>query len=147
MVLGADLAVETAKAIAEGSAIAKKQVRDSNNKEAPKLTKHNTQINWNNDAEQIINFVNGLNPYPLAWTSLIEAEKRVPIKIGRVEIAEEIDQKAQVGEIMFAKNSFFVKSRNKWISIKELKYPGKKMLKTQDFLNGYNQDKANKMEL
>ncbi|MGO3690313.1 MAG: methionyl-tRNA formyltransferase [Psychroflexus halocasei] len=147
MVLGADLAVETAKAISEGTAVAKKQIKNSDNKEAPKLTKENTQINWRNDADQIINFVNGLNPYPLAWASLIEEGKKVQVKIGRVEIESEIDQEALVGELIFEKNKFLVKSGNKWISIKELKYPGKKMLKIQDFLNGYNQAKADKMEL
>lgn len=147
MVLGADLAVETAKAISEGSTVAKKQIKSSDSKEAPKLTKENTQVNWNNDADQIINFVNGLNPYPLAWASLIEEGEKVQVKIGHVEIDNEIDQEAHVGELMFAKNKFLVKSKNKWVSIKELKYPGKKMLKIQDFLNGYNQAKADKMEL
>ncbi|SDZ92868.1 methionyl-tRNA formyltransferase [Psychroflexus halocasei] len=147
MVLGADLAVETAKAISEGSAVAKKQIKDSDYKEAPKLTKENTKINWNNDADQIINFVNGLNPYPLAWASLIEEGKTVQIKIGCVEIENEIDQEAHVGELILKKNKLLIKSRTKWISIKELKYPGKKMLKIQDFLNGYNQANADKMEL
>lgn len=64
-----------------------------------------------------------------------------------MEIESEIDQEALVGELIFEKNKFLVKSGNKWISIKELKYPGKKMLKIQDFLNGYNQAKADKMEL
>lgn len=145
MKLGADLAVETAKAIAEQRVETTLQTNQAENKEAPKLNKENTQIQWDQDAEEILNFVNGLYPYPLAWSSLEEKERKVQIKVGSLEIDETIEQKAEIGDIIIGKNKLSVKAKNAWLSIQELKYPGKRMLKTQDFLNGYDEGKAVKM--
>ncbi|MGO1727962.1 MAG: methionyl-tRNA formyltransferase [Flavobacteriaceae bacterium] len=145
MQLGADLAVETARAIAEERIETTLQTKLSENKEAPKLNKENTQIRWDQDADKILDFINGLYPYPLAWSSLEERERTIQIKVGKVEIDETIEQKAEIGDLIFGKNKLSVKAKNAWLSIQELKYPGKRMLKTQGFLNGYDQDKAVKM--
>lgn len=145
MELGANLAVETAKAIAEQRVETTLQTNQAENKEAPKLNKENTQIQWNQDAHKILNFVNGLYPYPLAWSSLEEKEHTVQVKVGKVKIDETIEQKAEIGDIIIGKNKLSVKAKNAWLSIQELKYPGKRMLKMQDFLNGYDEDKAVKM--
>lgn len=146
MILGADLALDTAKAISENLIEPKKQSLSQTHKEAPKLNKENTKINWQNNANKIIDFVNGLNPYPLAWAELCEEKESIAIKIGSLKIDHSINQKGEVGSIIFQKNKFLVKAKDQWISIEALKYPGKRMLKTQDFLNGYDQQKAIKMK-
>lgn len=37
---------------------------------APKISRQNARINWNEDCRQIENLVNAMNPEPMAWTTL-----------------------------------------------------------------------------
>jgi len=65
---GAALALKTVKAIEAGNVPSQPQIATSELKEAPKIFKETCQINWNQSAEKIHNFVRGLSPYPTAWT-------------------------------------------------------------------------------
>lgn len=143
MVLGAELAVETCNLIAENKVEPKPQP-DKIEKEAPKLHKGNTQINWDAPASQILNLVNGLNPYPMAWTLFNEDGNTLKVKIGQLKISE-IEQEGEIGDTYILKKQLFVKSQDKWLELQKLKYPGKRLLKISDFLNGYQAPKTLKL--
>jgi methionyl-tRNA formyltransferase len=136
MHLGAELAVETCKAIQTKQDRTTKQP-ELNPKQAPKLTKENTQIDWNKPSEDIINLVKGLNPYPISWTIFNEDGYEKSVKILELSKSDEII-KAVPGEVILNKKQFLVKTKDHWVEIKKLKYPGKKALHIKDFLNGYN---------
>ncbi|HEY8938012.1 MAG TPA: methionyl-tRNA formyltransferase, partial [Cyclobacteriaceae bacterium] len=63
---GAQLVLKTVKAIEAGTYPSVPQPHDVEIKHAPKIFKETCQINWNQSAEQIRNFVRGLSPYPAA---------------------------------------------------------------------------------
>ncbi|QSS97323.1 methionyl-tRNA formyltransferase [Psychroflexus sp. ALD_RP9] len=145
MHLGAALAVETCKAIQEEQVVTTKQPKLSP-KEAPKLTKENTQINWNNSSKSIINLVKGLNPYPMSWTTFNEDGSKKSVKIIELSNSDETI-KANPGEVILSKKQILIKTKDDWVEIKKLKYPGKKALNIQDFLNGYSRPDQLKLSL
>ena len=65
---GAALALKTVKAIEAGNVPSEPQKTNQELKEAPKIFKDTCQINWNQPAQKIHDFVRGLSPYPTAWT-------------------------------------------------------------------------------
>lgn len=81
MELGAALVVETVQAIANGTAPAQPQVETEPLRPAPKIFKETCRIDWNQEGRAVFNFIRGLAPYPAAWTTLIDGDKRTEIKI------------------------------------------------------------------
>src|SRR5688572_31294708 len=65
---GAALALKTVQAIETGNVPTQPQQTTSELKSAPKIFKETCQINWNQPATNIHDFVRGLSPYPTAWT-------------------------------------------------------------------------------
>ncbi len=70
MQMGAGLVLKTVKAIENEDYTLIEQDTNQELKHAPKLFKENTEIDWNKPAEEVYNFVRGLNPFPSAWTIL-----------------------------------------------------------------------------
>lgn len=78
MLSGAELLVKTIRAIESGTAKAIPQqslIEGLNLHSAPKIFKENCQINWNQPAEKVNNFIRGLSPYPAAWTRFTSTEE------------------------------------------------------------------------
>ena len=49
---------------------------------APKIFKETCQINWNQPAKKVYDFIRGLSPYPGAWTTLVSPDgKETVLKI------------------------------------------------------------------
>ncbi|MGC6479898.1 MAG: methionyl-tRNA formyltransferase [Flavobacteriaceae bacterium] len=105
-------------------------------KSAPKLYPENTRIHWGRSAEQIVNLIRGLSPFPCAWTTLEEKGKEtVRIKIHRASWkAEEHD--LAVGTWSVSNKKIEVAIQDGFIQILELQWPGKKQMAAQDLLNG-----------
>jgi len=68
MTLGADVVMETVEAIEHAKVEPQPQANTSELKAAPKLTKENTKIDWNQSGNAIVDFIRGLSPFPVAWT-------------------------------------------------------------------------------
>ena len=68
---GAKVIIDTLKLIEEENVKTTPQIESSELKEAPKLTRENTKIDWDKNIEEIYNHIRGLIPYPAAWCSLI----------------------------------------------------------------------------
>ena len=54
----------------------KPQTLTGDEKEAPKLTKENTKIDWKQPLKYIDGLVRGLNPYPVAWLEIQNGDIR-----------------------------------------------------------------------
>jgi methionyl-tRNA formyltransferase len=65
---GAKLVLKTAKAIEVGDYPSLPQNTSEEIKHAPKIYKETCEINWNQSAKKVVDFVRGLSPYPGAWT-------------------------------------------------------------------------------
>ncbi len=137
MQTGAHLVVETLELIQNNEVIPRKQNSEIELKEAPKLTKENTRINWNAPIKQIYNFIRGLNPYPAAWTKLKNGTEQVQMKIYHTEISRE-KHKFSVGELLLVEKQLKVAVKDGFIILKEIQLPGKRKMLTKELLNGYN---------
>ena len=105
---------------------------------APKLFKENCRIDWNQSAKNIYNFVRGLSPIPVAWTTLVLEISAAPIDL-KIYKTRKTDRLCEVkpGTLLVEKNGLFVGTADEWLEILELQLAGKKRMPTRDFLNGF----------
>ncbi|WP_010231615.1 methionyl-tRNA formyltransferase [Gillisia marina] len=136
MTLGAALVIETLDLIKDDKVKTISQKESEDLKDAPKLTKENTRIDWTLSATRIYNFIRGLNPYPAAWTVITNGEQELNAKLYDVEILEESHNK-ELGKISVDNNKLKVAVKNGYILVNEIQLPGKRKMKTKELLNGY----------
>ena len=103
---------------------------------AKKIDKKETKIEWNISAKNLIAKINGLSPYPGAWFN----HKNSRIKILK---AFEVDQTGETGEIL--DDNLTIACKEKAIQVLNVQKEGKKILKTKEFLSGYNIKKGEKI--
>lgn len=145
MEIGAGLVTKTVDALAYGDVemIAQEDLilKGYHPTPAPKIFKDDCLIKWDRPAAEIKNFVQGLSPYPAAWTKLFPAEsgKETTAKIFKVEV-EDVDGVTEPGTISSDRKTFMKIATSKgWISIKEIQLAGKKRMDVVDFLRGFQQ--------
>lgn len=144
MEMGARLVAETVDAIAEGNIqpVAQEGLMEKTAiKHAPKIFKEDCKIDWTKDTEAVRNLVRGLSPYPAAWTNLVNTDSGIEIPT-KVFLAEKffLGKNAKAGEIETDGKTFLhVACGNGWLKITDLQIAGKKRMKTEDFLRGFQQ--------
>lgn len=144
MEIGAKLVVETVDAIAEGNIQLISQaelINEVSIKHAPKIFKEDCKIGWNNDSETIRNLIRGLSPYPAAWTNLVHQKTGYEIQT-KLFFAQKTDSgiHAEPGTIETDGKRFLnVACGNGWLQIADLQIAGKKRMKTDEFLRGFQQ--------
>ena len=141
MILGSQLVIKTIKAIEEKSysLTDQGQVHTENKLNvAPKIFKQDCRIDWHQDVKIIHNFIRGLSPYPAAYSDLIiNNNESVRVKFFRVYPTEMLHGN-KIGSIETNnRNKIAIWARNGQILVDELQSPGKKRLKTGEFLNGF----------
>ncbi|MEJ8801696.1 methionyl-tRNA formyltransferase [Pontibacter sp. H249] len=131
---GAELALRTVQAIEVGEVITQPQITTSETKHAPKIFKETCEINWNQPAQQVRNFIRGLSPYPSAWTRFQDKT----FKIFKVEALENAAYTSEPGTIHTDNKTYLhVQTAAGAISILDLQMEGKKRMSVQDLLRGY----------
>ncbi|MGB1168657.1 MAG: methionyl-tRNA formyltransferase [Flavobacteriaceae bacterium] len=143
MNIGANLVSETVLNIQNNSVTTHKQMQCSE-KIAPKLFPENCKINWNNSIDTIYNHIRGLNPFPGAWTNMINNNDITSLKIYKIR-KEEIQHNESIKKITTTKNYIKVAVNGGYIIIDELKISGKKKLDCKNLLNGYTFSENAKM--
>lgn len=145
MGIGAKLVVETVDALASGDykAIPQEELvaEGEEIKHAPKIFKEDCKIDWSDDADAVRNLIRGLSPYPAAWTTLIHKEtgKETATKIFMAMRVED-NKNTPAGTLESdGKNFIKVACTNGWLQITDLQIAGKKRMKVQDFLRGFQQ--------
>ena len=136
MNLGANLVSETVINIKNNSVTTQKQKNDSQ-KTAPKLFPENCKINWNNSIDKIYDHIRGLNPFPGAWSDMMNNNVITSLKIYKIR-KEEIIHKEVIKSIITTKNDIRIAVNGGYIIIDELKISGKKKLYSKSLLNGYS---------
>ena len=130
-VLGADAVIDALSLIEKGEVNRIPQ----NHAEATHtrmLTKELGNIDFNKDADSVHNLVRGLNPWPVAYTTLSG-------EIVKIYKTTTIDKKGKVGEVLYAdpKNGLIIACKTGAIKVLELQRQGGKRLNAEDFLRGY----------
>lgn len=146
MATGAKLLVKTVTAIESGDypLIAQDSLlKDREPKHAPKIFKEDCRIDWNDCLESIHNKIRGLSPYPAAWAEFEgEGVKALNMKIFTSE--KEYFNDSEEGNIaagtLLSDNKTFIKvaAADGYIVITDLQMAGKKRMKTEDFLRGFD---------
>ncbi len=143
MNVGSQLVVKTVKAIEAGDypQIPQESLSAQELKSAPKIFKEDCKIDWTKDINSIHNLIRGLSPYPASWTELLPKEegKAIGLKVFGTE-KEIVKHSETVGTISTdGKNYLKVAVDGGFISIKMLQQAGKKRMKVEDFLRGFQQ--------
>ena len=148
MHLGAELCLETIEAILASNGHPASIPQDNSHlspltshlsplKLAPKIFKETCEINWQQPAKQIYDFIRGLSPVPGAWTTLITSDgKETILKIYRASKTNR-SSSAEPGSVVIEGKGLYVACLNgELLQLEELQLAGKKRLPARDFLNG-----------
>ena len=135
MHLGADLVLKTVKQIQNGKVVRTKQDFDSDVKSAPKIHKETCQIDWSQSLEQVYNQIRGLSPYPTSWTTLMNNDEEIFLKIYKA-IKEKEEHNLKKGQIIYTKKEMKVAVKGGYILLLEIQLPGKRKMEIRDVLNG-----------
>ncbi len=133
---GTALVLETLEQLKNNKTTTYRQETSDALKEAPKLTKENTKIDWKAPLEDIYNLIRGLNPYPGAWCNLENGNERLLLKIFDIE-KEQAPHGLLVGSIFQENKKLKVAVAGGFINLLIIQLPGKRKMKTQELLNGY----------
>ena len=125
--IGAKLIVKALSLIEEKKMIFTDQI-EKHATYAKKISKSESEIDWNETAQKLIAKINGLNPYPGVWFK----HKGNRIKILEAEISENLGKNGQV-----ITDDLVVGCLDKSVKINLLQKEGKKVLNTKSFLAGY----------
>lgn len=136
MEMGSKLVVKTLDGLAENSIIEKPQPEVEHPKNAYKIFKEDTRIDWTKNSKEVHQFILGMSPYPAAFTTLKigEEEKGLKIYNGKFEVSE---HGKPVGSLEISKNDFKIYTKDGIYFPLELQLEGKKKMNIKDFLNGF----------
>lgn len=141
MHLGADICLETLDRIiaADGhpESIPQEDMIAVGNElhAAPKIFKETCQINWDQPAKRVYDFVRGLSPYPGAWTTLVSPDgKETVLKIFKTSRTSLRQGELRVTAVADRKPC--IRCADELLMIEELQLSGKKRMSGRDFLNG-----------
>lgn len=139
MPLSAELAVETVQKLAEGNYTLKEQ-SDSEATPAPKIFRKDCEINWNQDAEKVKNFINGMSPIPGAWSNF----DNKTTKFLKAEVSDKINSEAE--SYLIENDKLKIQTTTKSVKILKIQPEGKKAMKIEDFLKGFRGEKKGKIK-
>lgn len=132
MYIGADLILKTVQGL-ENKRIKSRPQEESAATHAPKIFTETCQINFQNTAWQVHNFVRGLSPHPCAWTNL----HGKLCKIYQTE-PEPGDAPEAPGTFVTDNKTFLkIATQDGYVRVLSLQPEGKKRMAVRDFLNGH----------
>jgi len=144
MEMGSKLVVKTLDGLAENSIIEKPQPNVEHPKNAFKIFKEDTRIDWTKTSKEVHQFILGMSPYPAAFTTLKIGEEEKGLKIfgGKFEIS---NHNKSVGSLDISKNDFKIYTKDGIYFPLEVQLEGKKRMNIKDFLNGFRNFEEIKM--
>ena len=144
MQLGAEICQHTVDLVidTDGNVPSQPQRNDVDLHAAPKIFKETCEINWNQPAKRIYDFVRGLSPYPGTWTTLSHTDNdntaaNSVLKIFKTAKTGNGCNGVAPGSLKAEHGHLYVATADKWLEIVELQAAGKKRMAAHDFLNGF----------
>ena len=135
MHLGSETVLETLQLIEAGKATTTLQENNPEVKTAYKLNKDNCKIDWSQSGKTIFNLIRGLSPYPAAWTYIKDGENEWNVKIYLASFEEKAHSET-IGKITTTKKEIFITTKDGFLKIESLQFPGKKRMLAHELLNG-----------
>ncbi|WP_396158178.1 methionyl-tRNA formyltransferase [Flavobacterium sp.] len=135
MTLGSDAVIQTMSLIEKGTVETTIQHDNSELKTAYKLNRENCKIDWSKSASEIYNLIRGLSPYPSAWCLFNDNEEEWNVKIYNAKVIIE-NHTYSIGSIITTKKELKVATKDGFIQILNIQFPGKKKMQANELLNG-----------
>ena len=135
MLSGAKLVLSTVRLIAGNTVETYNQKDLRTLHAAPKLTRENSRIQWDQSLKSIYDHIRGLSPYPAAWTMLVNGEEEIYIKVYSADYIKE-DHTHQPGKVLNEKSRIRIAVSGGFIDMEEIQLPGKRKMSAREVLNG-----------
>lgn len=135
MKLGSSTVIDTLALIEEGKVVTTIQTEDADIKTAYKLNKENCKIDWSKSSLEINNLIRGLSPYPASWCFFTDKGQEWNVKIYEAKIISET-HRFSIGAIISSKKELKIATKDGFIQVLNLQFPGKKRMTTAELLNG-----------
>jgi methionyl-tRNA formyltransferase len=135
MDLGSEAVIETLQQIELGNVTTTLQEEKGEIKTAYKLNKENCKIDWNQSGSAIFNHIRGLCPYPAAWTFIKDGDNEWNAKLYDCEF-EAAQHNFTTGQLLTTKKELKIATKDGFIKVNSLQFPGKKKMQTHELLNG-----------
>ena len=138
MELGAKVSCETIEKIRLGdiAGIPQIELTEGELKIAPKIFKPMCQIDWSKPVEDVHNFCRGLSPYPTAWTTFKNEEKKEE-KSFKIFKTEKTDIRVESSNKLKAtKEGILIPCGDFYLKVIELQPEGKRRMNFKDLLAG-----------
>ena len=127
--LAAECAVDTCRRLLAGTATFMKQ-DDALASPAPKVFRETARISWDRPRVDVRNFIHGHSPIPCAWTPFGEEN----MKVYRASLS---NVSCPCNTFMIEDNGIIVGCRDGALSLDEIQFPGKRIMKATQFISGY----------
>ena len=136
--LGAELLLDTLDKIEQGEVNLHHQ-DDLQVTYAPKLTKEDGLIKWDQTASMINNHFRAMQPWPGSYTFFKNQQgKNIQINLIRINISDQAALNTHPGTIInFTKEGIEVATGSGSVTVIKLKPANHKEINAQDFINGY----------
>lgn len=144
---GAKLVLKTVQAIEVGNYPQEPQDESGHINHAPKIFKETCEIDWNQPVKKVYDFIRGLSPYPVAWTTLNEKNCRIyrasivePLSVSpqTTELGSSVEAQTTAGSFSTdGKKYLHFQCTDGLLAVEELQLEGKKKLGIEEFLRGY----------
>jgi methionyl-tRNA formyltransferase len=132
--IGAEAVFETVNLIEKYSG--KPPVTRQNENEAtpaPKIFKEDCRIYFDNEADEVYNFIRGLSPYPGAFTEHMGKILKI-----FTAVKSHWDSLRGPGRFLIKDGRLYVSCVNEFLEITELQIEGKKRMSAKNFLTGHS---------
>jgi methionyl-tRNA formyltransferase len=135
MKLGSEAVTQTLSLIESGTVETTFQHDNLEIKTAYKLNRNNCKIDWSKPASEIHNLIRGLSPYPSAWFNITDNGEEWSVKINDAKVIKE-NHTYNIGKIITTKKEIKVATKDGFIQILNIQFPGKKRMQANELLNG-----------
>ena len=137
-ILGADALLETLKDLESGDCTFTPQ-KEEESSYYPMLNKQMAKIDFNNNCQDIINLVRGLNPWPICYMIDKNNEQNIikVLKATEYKTQQEFNDFLN-GQVVLSnpKTGLVVKCNNGYLSLDVIQAPNSKAMPSKSYLNG-----------
>ena len=137
-IIGSKVLLRTIIIVASGKAKIQKQDESKGLNMAPKLNSTNTRINWNDNINKILGMIRGLSPSPGSWTTLINGDKEIRLKILKASLLSRSNfSESSIRKVLVFKDEIHINLKDGIINCTKIQLENKNEMLAKDLLNGY----------
>ena len=145
MTVGAKLMVRTVNDVMAGTHPSNPQQEHAELKAAPKIQKETCRIDWSRSAEEVINLIRGMSPYPAAFCEFEKDGQQFRMKVFRASQIQSSTLNLQAGDLISKDGKLIACTSTGLIFLDEIQLSGKKRMPSGELLRGFSVESVVKM--